>query len=154
MDFFNLDNNSIETKTFVDNALIYLLEISTELTKVTVFCNEEDREKITEAKIRKFIEIEGKEYNIDYIGISAFKDCINLRKVEIPEGIEKIFAGAFAETALEEINIPQSVKYLGFGAFSGCTKLKKVSLPSTCEINGDPFLGCNKELIIDTYEAY
>ena len=145
MDFFTLDNNAIETKTFVDNALVYLLEITNELTKVTVFCNEEDKGNITEAKIRQFIEIDEKEYAVDYIGISAFKDCINLRKVELPEGIEKIFAGAFAETVLEEIRLPNSLKHLGFGAFSGCEKLKKVSIPTDCEINGNPFAGCNMD---------
>ena len=132
-------------------SLVYEVEINGTGSKVTVYSDVESKESITEAIIKPYIVIEGKEYPVNFIGISAFKDCVNLRKVEIPEGIEKIFACAFAETAINEIDLPKSLKYLGFGAFSGCSKLRKVSLPESCEINGDPFAGCNKDLMVETY---
>lgn len=150
-DIFNLDMESLKKVLISEGPLIYVAEFTGARTKTWVVCNEDNKEQLTETTIKPEIEIEGKQYQVNYIGISAFKDCINLRKVEIPEGIEKIFAGAFAETAINEIYLPKSIKYLGFGAFSGCSKLRKVSLPESCEINGDPFSGCNKDLIIETY---
>lgn len=150
-DIFNLGTESMNKVLLSEGPLIYVAEFTGTKVNTWVVCNEECREQLTEAIIKPEIEIEGKEYHVNYVGISAFKDCINLRRVEIPEGIEKIFAAAFAETAVEEIKLPNSLKYLGFGAFSGCTRLKKVSIPSSCEINGDPFAGCSKDLIVETY---
>lgn len=150
-DIFNLYEEPIKRFRFLEGSLVYEVEITDTGSKVTVSSYVESKESITEAIIKPYIAIEGKKYPVNYISICAFKDCENLVKAEIPEGIEKIYACAFAETAINEIYLPKSIKYLGFGAFSGCSKLRKVSLPESCEINGDPFSGCNKDLIIETY---
>lgn len=51
----------------------------------------------------------------------------NINSIEIPEGVERIEEGAFADcTQLESIVIPASVNYIGEGAFLGCTSLKEV----------------------------
>ena len=150
-DIFNLYEEPIKRIRLSEGSLVYEVEINSTSSKVTVYSDVGSKESITEAMIKPYIVIEGKEYPVNYIGLSAFKDCINLRRVEIQDGIEKIFACAFAETAINEIYLPKSLKYLGFGAFSGCSKLRKVSLPESCEINGDPFAGCNKDLMVETY---
>ena len=150
-DIFNLDTGPMKKVLISEGPLGYVAEFTGPKVKIWVICEDDFKEQITEVIIKDKIEIEGKECRVNYIGISAFKDCINLKKVEIPEGIQKIYAAAFAETAVEEIRLPNSLKYLGFGAFSGCKKLKKVSLPASCEINGDPFAGCNKDLMVETY---
>lgn len=150
-DILNLDAEPMKKVLISAGPLIYVAEFTEDKVKTWVVCDDDYREQIKEVVIKPKIEIEGKVYKVEDIGISAFRECKNLSRVEIPDGIEKIFAGAFAETALEEIKLPNSLKYLGFGAFNGCTKLRKVSLPSKCEINGDPFSGCNTNLIIDTY---
>lgn len=149
-DIFNLYEEPIQRFRLSEGALIYDVETNSMNSKVTVSYNGKYKEIITEAIIKPDIEIEGKKYTVNYIGICGFKDCIKLRKVEIPEGILKIHAAAFADCiSLEEVYLPFSMKYIGFGAFNSCKKLRKVSLPSTCEINGNPFIDCPTNLIIE-----
>ena len=67
----------------------------------------------------------------------AFKDCAELKKVDLGSSVEKIGADAFENcTSLTEITIPKSVKEgsywssmsVGSPVFKGCTNLKKVTL--------------------------
>lgn len=68
----------------------------------------------------------------------------NIRKVILPEGLEKIEGNAFAGCKfLEEISIPKTVHTIGDNAFSGCTMLKRFEIPDTVENMGDRiFRGC------------
>lgn len=69
---------------------------------------------------------------VEYIGISAFMYCNNLREVIFEEGSEiaEILNGAFAYCEhLTAINIPQTVKLIYPMAFMGCYELKNVDLP-------------------------
>lgn len=62
----------------------------------------------------------------------AFSACINLEKVELPEGLLYIGVSAFEECiALKEINFPWSLECIDDFAFRGCSKLsfKKLILP-------------------------
>lgn len=131
------------------------LEYTVDLTLIghggCVNCKEGEEESLTDANMRSSVNYNGLELPITVVSIGAFRRCTNLKSIKIPEGIEKIYAGAFADCeSLTEIYLPDSLKWLGFGAFSGCKSLSKVSLPETCEINGDPFTGCDlKKIIIE-----
>lgn len=57
-----------------------------------------------------------------------FLNCRNLKQIDLPPDLEAIETEAFANTGLEEITLPESVKYLLTGAFSGCRALKKINL--------------------------
>ena len=58
--------------------------------------------------------------NIYYIGISAFHNCVNLEKIDIPN-IKYIFANTFENCInLSEVNIPQSVIQINKFAFKNC----------------------------------
>ena len=46
------------------------------------------------------------------------------KEVILVEGLKIIKEGAFAETKIEEIKIPNSVKEIGQGIFDGCNELK------------------------------
>ena len=57
--------------------------------------------------------------SVFYISIDAFKNCVNLEKIEFAgEGIEWIDERAFENTALTEINIPRTLKGIGVNCFN------------------------------------
>lgn len=73
---------------------------------------------------------------------SAFMDCTNLTKVNIPNTVTKIGSSAFRNTALTSIKFPSSVQTLEGDCF-GNTKLKSVTIPGTLkELNGPIFQKC------------
>lgn len=89
---------------------------------------------------------------LTYIGNDAFYNCYNLASVNLPNTIALICSGAFANTALTEIKIPEGVRYIGHagalgsgrGVFQDCTNLKSVKLPeSLFSIGMDSFSGCS-----------
>ena len=57
----------------------------------------------------------------------AFRYNYGLRSVELSEGLEEIGKECFAETALESILLPMSLRCIGEGAFYKCTMLSKVA---------------------------
>ena len=57
------------------------------------------------------------------IAYSAFKDCKGLKRVTFPDGLKTIGAGAFANTALETLDLPDTLTSIGVGAF-GCSTVK------------------------------
>ena len=60
---------------------------------------------------------------------SAFKNCRNLKKIEIPEGVKKIDKEAFwCCSKLEELYIPSSVEEIDETAFIGCISLKSINV--------------------------
>lgn len=62
------------------------------------------------------------------IGSLAFTRRAKLKKVQLPDGLERIGRDAFSDCdALEEVVIPASVKTIAPYAFGGCESLKKVT---------------------------
>lgn len=65
--------------------------------------------------------------SVEYIGPFAFSMCSELTSVTLKEGIETIYAGAFAfNDNLKKIVIPASVRTIEGNPFSGCKKLTSV----------------------------
>ncbi len=101
-------------------------------------------------------EIRGKK--VVGIGVDAFKQCKEIKRLIIPEGIEYISEGAFAECdSLFQVTFPTSLKQLSkkdttnryrganraTGAFQG-TALKEIDLPNgITEIGESTFSGCD-----------
>ena len=73
-----------------------------------------------------------------YIGDNTIK------KVTIPEGVERIGPYAFANmTALEVVVLPSTLETIDYGAFLGCTKLKEVQgIENVKFINQAAFQNC------------
>lgn len=65
----------------------------------------------------------------------AFRDCYNLRSVELPEGLEEMYHTFFNCQGLEYINIPSTVTWISDDAFFN-TKLKIVKLPEHLQMLG------------------
>ena len=99
------------------------------------------------------------------IGDSAFAECENLTKIEIPSNVQKISMMAFYGCKnLKEVTISETVIRLAASAFSGCTNLTNVTfenpngwLAGTSEISSnilsDP-LSAAQYLKSSTYDSY
>ena len=106
--------------------------------------------------IEKIIVSEG----IEILGNGVFINCKELREVVLPGTLKRIgttdptgcpkilgtmtkFEGTFEYTALENAEIPDSVKFVGEYAFSGCSSLKKIKFPAELkEIKENTFRWC------------
>ena len=78
----------------------------------------------------KSVHIEGSQL-VD-LGASAFSDCTALESVIFGPAcaLETIGGEAFSGTAVERIELPDSVIVLDFSAFSGCSRLAVLGLPA------------------------
>ncbi len=57
----------------------------------------------------------------------AFKECIKLTSVDIPNSVTSLLMGAFAYcSSLKTITIPNSINNIGNAIFYGCTELENV----------------------------
>lgn len=79
------------------------------------------------------------------IGGYAFRNCTQLKKITIPEGISSIGEWAFKDCALlESLELPSSLVSIGSTAFSGCVGIKSVAIPDGVTSVGDNvFSGCS-----------
>ncbi len=64
---------------------------------------------------------------IEYIGASAFEECGNITAVEFPRSLKFVGLDAFAESKIESIKIPNTLKHW-YGAMSTCQQLKNVEI--------------------------
>lgn len=71
------------------------------------------------------------------IGWAAFMGCTNLETVVLSNTVTKITDGAFSNTKLKSIVIPDSVTYIGSQAFLECTSLSAVYLGTGLTHIGD-----------------
>ncbi len=80
---------------------------------------------------------------ITAIGYKAFSST-QISTVTIPNGVERIDAGAFSQCAsLHSVSIPNSVIVIGESAFYGCQELKNIVIPnSVTSILKEAFRGC------------
>jgi len=72
---------------------------------------------------------------------------------KIPYGFVMIGPGAFADTSVKHVRIPDTVTNIGELAFSRCEKLVEVEMPDSVEIvNSSAFKGCRqlKKLIMSS----
>ena len=72
------------------------------------------------------------------IGKRAFKNCPNLQRLVIPEGVTEIRDSAFENCKkLKEVRLPSTLKSIGDFAFAGCESLQKLELPEALETVGE-----------------
>lgn len=79
------------------------------------------------------------------IGNSAFRDCVSLTSITIPDSVTEIGYWAFEGcTSLRSITIPNSVNDIGYSAFAQCNSLTNITIPaSVTNIDGWTFQGCS-----------
>ena len=80
------------------------------------------------------------------IGISAFRECRNLRTVDLSKSkLLEIRNDVFQEDSqLQNVFLPVSIKRIGNGSFKACRKLEKIGLPPKLQLIGiGAFQNCN-----------
>ena len=83
-------------------------------------------------------------YDVKGIDDYAFRECVNLTGVNVPEGLDSIGTYAFMNCyVLPKIDIPHGVTYIGNGAFQGCRTFKSIIFPAgVTKIYGSTCNGC------------
>lgn len=70
--------------------------------------------------------------NVESIDSCAFKDCVGLKNVKMPDSVTSIGRSAFEGCiSLENINMPDSITSIETNAFSHCSDLTDVIIPKT-----------------------
>lgn len=87
-----------------------------------------------------------KNLKIKIIGENAFKGCLNLRSINIPDTVTEIGVSAFQDCLfLESITIPDSITKIDCYAFRNCQRLRStVILENVKEINHGAFMDCKE----------
>lgn len=91
------------------------------------------------------------------IGMYAFKSCVELTEIEIPDGVQTIAKGIFKScTKLKSVTIPSSVTSIAGdgafgadGAFKGCKDLTIIINKPKNSISGSPWGATNATVIWD-----
>lgn len=65
------------------------------------------------------------------IGSEAFRECKELKTVQLNEGLEVLKENCFMSTGLTLVNVPESVREINDGAFWKCQSLKQLNIPQT-----------------------
>lgn len=89
--------------------------------------------------------------SVEEIREGAFLLCHNLHEITLPTGLKEIKYMAFCRSALNKIDIPDSVVKIGSYAFEKCDDLEFVNISeSVREIETGAFSGCNslRDLLI------
>ena len=125
-------------------------KLSVTITKLSA-----DDKKAKKLTIPKTVTINNVKYKVTGIAAKAFKNCVNLQTVVIPDTVKKIGAGSFEGCKnLKSITIGKSVTSIGKNAFKSCEKLKKVTVKGTKlkKVGKDAFTGVNENCVIKVPE--
>ena len=79
------------------------------------------------------------------IGDSAFSLCLNIKEVNIPDGVVRIGKNAFACCPfLVSVTLPDSLESIGENAFDCCDSLESLTIPDrVTEIGESAFIYCD-----------
>ena len=73
--------------------------------------------------------------NLETVGVSAFKGCTTLKRVEWGINIEEVPTSCFKGCPqLEQITFSEGLKKIGRESLEDCAKLERLSLPSTLQV--------------------
>ena len=77
------------------------------------------------------------ETKVQTIGLDAFKGCLALKTVALPNTLESIGKQAFFDCAsLYELDLGNGLQYIGEQAFENCTELQSLTIPQRVQSIG------------------
>lgn len=78
------------------------------------------------------------------IGNEAFRSCINLLSVEIPDNITDFGNHIFSDCEnLTSVILPSNLTKITQGMFHNCTSLRYIDIPASVrDVEYEPFMGC------------
>ena len=112
-EYFNVENG-----TFSNRSHTKVLPLDDDINKLNM------KRYTGVVEILPSINHNGKEYTTYYIGENAFRDCVDLQEVILPESVMELCDYAFAGCSNLKLTLPQSVKALGSYVFHGTTFLE------------------------------
>ncbi|MBQ2423448.1 MAG: leucine-rich repeat domain-containing protein [Alistipes sp.] len=112
--------------------------------RTAVVCGVED-EFCEQIVIPSAVEYYRKMYDVVAIKTHAFRECLKLKSVTIPNGVTEIGVCAFeCCSRLTNVTIPNGVTEIEGSAFCDCCSLTSITIPnSVTEIGGLAFYGCS-----------
>ena len=143
----------------IDRTVMYILGIITSIT-VSLFTSDKKKKEYLKkgSRLLKYLDKETSYFKIpegiDEIGDRAFKDCFNLKKVDmrnifnsmdilfVPYPIRKIGKLAFSGCKMLEELIFGRYVVICENAFEYCTSLKKVAFDEGSVVKSNAFLEC------------
>lgn len=81
---------------------------------------------------------------------SSFKNCCNLKSIELPSSLTGINEYAFEKSGLESVTVPSSVQNIQYGIFYNCKNLKSVNWQTSTNFYDYAFYGCENLESIET----
>ncbi len=81
--------------------------------------------------------------SVHTIDTSAIGFCLRLDSVRVSPSLRYIGPGAFYNSRIRHINLPDGLRFIGAGAFTDCDSLKEVMIPNTVDSIGNScFFNC------------
>lgn len=104
-----------------------------------------------EVTIPSTVTNEGTTYTVTAIGNNAFKECVNLYRVDIPASVTNIGAQAFRGcTGLTEVILPDGITVINDYTFQSCSNLSSINIPTgVTSIGNYAFNDCSSLLTLD-----
>lgn len=141
---FFLASQILSAYDFESNGIYYDISSESNLTVCVTYKNTSYNSYGGEITIPSTVIYSNKSYSVTSIGKSAFQNCTELTKVQIPESVESIGNDAFRDcSSLSEVNLPNKITTISAFTFLNCSSLKRIVIPPlVSSINDRAFLYC------------
>lgn len=158
-------NISLFAYDFESNGVYFNVKSLDDMSCV-VTCGENNDGYSGIVNIPSSVTYKNREFSVVGIDKRAFKNCVKLCNVDIPETVISIGDEAFYGCSLlERINLPLTLTEWGESAFNGCTKLHSLDIPTgvwilpekifyECSALEEISIPCNVTLISDDAFAF